>query len=159
MFTKIGTHLYELNMWLCEKKSVTWPLGGTITEIKQGEGSNYPTVCSTDLKIGMQCLFPKVPWLSKRTFAYLEKHGRHRPMSFEHLLDKVNEGRPEPNSLGLFDTWPLRSVKNWKEIGHQKVPSHFSSTLIVGYITGFFTHMHMIFIPNDKTPHSEQLWL
>ncbi len=47
-----------------------------------------------------------------------KKHGCHWPMKFEHLLDKVNEGRSERNSVGLFDSWPQRSVRNLKEISH-----------------------------------------
>ncbi len=37
-----------------------------------------------------------------RTLAYLKKHGCHRPMTFEHLLDQFNRGRSERNSV-----WPM----------------------------------------------------
>ncbi len=53
--------------------------------------------------------------VSMRTFAYLQKTW---PKKFEHLLDKVNGGRSEQNSVGLFDSRPQRSVRNLKEIGH-----------------------------------------
>ncbi len=35
-----------------------------------------------------------------------------------HILDKVNRGQSERNSLGMFNSWPLRSVRILKELGH-----------------------------------------
>ncbi len=50
---------------------------------------------------------------SMRTFAYLTKHGQHQPMNFEHLLDKVNRGWLDWNSVVLFDSCPLNSIDPW----------------------------------------------
>ncbi len=37
---------------------------------------------------------------------FLKKHGRHQPIKFEHLLNKINGGWSEWNSMGMFDSWP-----------------------------------------------------
>ncbi len=76
----------------------------------------------------------KVPQVSIRTFVYLKKQGCHWPMKFEHLLDKVNRGRLEQNSVG-----PTEKCERNRPLGG-----------FIGFFKGvndrFFTHTHAICI-------------
>ncbi len=76
-------------------------------------------------EIAVHCLCPKCHKYLWGHLRISKKHGRHWPMKFEHLLDKVNRGQSERNLVGLFDSRPQRSVRNFKEISHWGAVSHF----------------------------------
>ncbi len=90
------------------------PLGGAKNTKKLFLGNCW----SDRLEIWYTVSLSKGEQKTMRTFAYLKKHGRHWPKKFKHLLDKVNKGQSERNSMGMFNSWPLRSVRILKEIGH-----------------------------------------
>ncbi len=80
------------------------------------------TVSRRDLKLGGMVVLT-LPTPSPR-LAPISLTGRYNDQKYE--IDKVNGGRLERNSLGLFATQTQRSVINFKEIGHWVAVPHFS---------------------------------
>ncbi len=114
IFTKLDTHVNDKDLW--SKKNeicrfATW--------WRKNTKKLFLGNCWSDrLEIWYTVSLSKGEQKTMRTFAYLKKHGRHWPNKFKHLLDKVNKGQSERNSMGMFNSWPLRSVRILKEIGH-----------------------------------------
>ncbi len=109
-----------IHMWMIKifgqkkMKFADLPLGGAKNTKKLFLGNCW----SDRLEIWYTVSLSKGEQKTMRTFAYLKKHGRHWPNKFKHLLDKVNKGQSERNSMGMFNSWPLRSVRILEEIGH-----------------------------------------
>ncbi len=98
IFTKLRTHVYDIVFWSNKKNWPDSPLGGAY-------------------KIGKTVTHNRLVWLTwnlvysisvqRGTKGYKDicisqKHGRHWPYNFKHLLDKVSRGQSKGNSMGMF---------------------------------------------------------
>ncbi len=101
--------MYDKDLW-SKKKCADLPVGGA--KSKKLFYNRGPI----DLKFGIRISVQrgtkdyKDICISQKTWPPLAKQ-------FKHLLDKVNRGQSERNSLAC-SSWPLRSVRILKEIGH-----------------------------------------
>ncbi len=90
------------------------PLGGAIRFKKHKNSYNYASVSPIELKIDMQYLCPICHKCIWGKLAYLKKHGRHQPIKFEHLLNKVIGGRSEMKLYGHVRLVALKVCKNFE---------------------------------------------
>ncbi len=81
-----------------KNKCADLPVGGAKNTKKLFQGNRW----SDPLEIWYTVSLSEGEQKAIRIFAYLKKHGRHWPNNFKHLLDKVNRGQSERNSVGMF---------------------------------------------------------
>ncbi len=98
ILTKLDTHVNDKDLWSKKNKCADLPVGGAKNSKKLFQGNRWSDRLEIWYTVSLFKGEQKTIW----TFAYLKKHGRHWSNKFKHLLDKVNRGQSERNSVGMF---------------------------------------------------------